>query len=223
MKRFVFFLGLLLWSGFATAQAPVPVSQEPRHHFKAENEFLRVFDVVVPAGDTTLFHIHDKDYAYVALGDAVLKAQLLGKDEQDLKLRNGDVGFTKATITHRVRNVGQTPFHNLTIEFLKPAGVTSGGTPEPVAAPQSLVLENERMRVIRMVLKPGESTGIHSHLRPGIGIAVSAGSIRVQAEGQPAEERQVTPGFFSLRDHLLRHTITNVGKTSFESIDIEVK
>src|SRR5262249_28741398 len=96
------------------AQAPVPVSKEPRHHLKFENEYVRVFDVLVPPGDTTLFHIHSNDYVFVSIGDATLKAEIPGGQPSDLIMKDGESRFTKGPITHRVRNVAKTPFRNVT-------------------------------------------------------------------------------------------------------------
>ena len=39
------------------AIAQVPVQQEPRHHLAFENEWLRVLEPQIPAGDTTLEHL----------------------------------------------------------------------------------------------------------------------------------------------------------------------
>src|SRR5215471_21518393 len=82
-----------------SVQSPVPVLNEPRHHLKFENDYVRVFDVVVPPGDTTLFHIHSNDYAYVGIGPATLKAEIFGAGtQQDLILKDGEARFTKGPI-----------------------------------------------------------------------------------------------------------------------------
>ena len=72
------------------AQAPVPVASEPRHHLKFENQFVRVFDVQVPTGDTTLFHIHSNDYLFVSIGDATLKGEVMGQQPADLIVKDGE-------------------------------------------------------------------------------------------------------------------------------------
>src|SRR4030095_13366709 len=106
----IFSLTGLSW---LSIQSPVPVLNEPRHHLKFENEYVRVFDVVVPPGDTTLFHIHSNDYAYVGIGPATLKAEVLGSGAiQDLILKDGEARFTKGPITHRVTNIASSPFRN---------------------------------------------------------------------------------------------------------------
>jgi len=60
--RFIAIAALLLGGLIpVAAQAPVPLSGEPRHHLKFENQYVRVFDVLVPPGDATLFHTHSND------------------------------------------------------------------------------------------------------------------------------------------------------------------
>ena len=70
MKLFITALVSLLGLLPSVVQSPVPVSSEPRHHLKFENAYVRVFDVMVPPGDQTLFHTHANDYLFVSIGDA---------------------------------------------------------------------------------------------------------------------------------------------------------
>src|SRR6266513_3225659 len=97
-------------------ESPVEISGEPRHHPKLENEFVRVLDVTVPAGDATLWHVHRKDNVVVTLGGASLRLEKVGAPNSEVMWKFGDVNFGKATYTHRAINIGTTPFHNLTIE-----------------------------------------------------------------------------------------------------------
>src|SRR5215216_3093694 len=141
------------------AQAPVPVGSEPRHHLKFENDYVRVFDVIVPQGDATLFHTHANDYAFVSIGDANLVAEVLGSKPADLILKDGETRFTKGPITHRVTNVGAAPFRNITIEILSSPGPGGDGKQSHDIPSHQPVLENDRVRVERLVLEPGQSTG----------------------------------------------------------------
>src|SRR5712672_2720393 len=105
-----------------SSQAPVEISGEPRHHPKFENEFVRVLDVTVPAGDATLWHVHRNDNVVVTFADANLRLESATAAPVEAQWKFGEVRFAKATYTHRAINVGTTPFHNLTIELLKSPG-----------------------------------------------------------------------------------------------------
>ena len=119
MKLFITALVSLLGLLPSVVQSPVPVSNEPRHHLKFENAYVRVFDVVVPPGDQTLFHIHANDYLFVSIGDANLKAEVMGNQPGDLILKDGEVRYSKATITHRVANQAKEVFRNITTMQLR--------------------------------------------------------------------------------------------------------
>jgi hypothetical protein len=88
MKRFRFLpltfalalIPLSVWSQSNSPQSPVEISGEPRHHPKLENEFVRIWDVTVPAGDATLWHAHRKDNVVVSFGDVNLRIETLGRD-----------------------------------------------------------------------------------------------------------------------------------------------
>jgi quercetin dioxygenase-like cupin family protein len=205
------------------AQSPVPVAEEPRHHLKFENEYVRVFDVVVPPGDATLFHVHANDYAFVSIGDAKLKAEVLGIQPGDLVLKDGEVRFTKGPVTHRVTNVSGEPFRNITIEILTTPGAKAQPAQSQSIQGHTPVLENNRVRVERLVLEPGQSTGMHEHKLSGLGVAVSAGKILLESPGQKAQTVEFKPGEFRWHTGAITHKLTNTGKTRFEAVDLEWK
>lgn len=205
------------------AQESVPVAREPRHHLKFENEYVRVYDVVVPPGDATLFHTHAADYLFVSIGDANLKAEVMGGQPGDLILKDGEVRFTKGPITHRVTNQTKNDFRNITIEVLKSSGGQAPSTSHKLIPGHTLVLENDRVRVERLVLNPGESTGTHSHTLSALLVAVSAGEIEVEAPGQQGQTVKFAPGDFRWREGRITHNLTNVGKTRFEAVHIDWK
>jgi quercetin dioxygenase-like cupin family protein len=186
---------------------------------KFENAYVRVFDVTVPPRDQTLFHLHANDYVFVTLGDAQLKSQVLGGPETDLPLKDGEVRFAKGPLTHRVTNVGSRPFHNVTVEILSSPGVR-GDAPSPVPVPgHTVVLENDRVRVERLVLEPGQTTGMHTHTLSGLGIAVSPGTVVMTQAGQ-ARTVHFNPGDFEWHGPTV-HSLTNAGQSRFEAVEIE--
>jgi quercetin dioxygenase-like cupin family protein len=207
-----------------SAQSPVEISGEPRHHPKFENEFVRVLDVTVPAGDATLWHVHRNDNVVVTLGGASLRLEKVGAPTAEVQWKLGDVNFGKATYTHRAINIGTTPFHNLTIELLSspPASKEMARLNEPnVRTP---VLENERVRVYRLSLEPGQSTAVHTHVLPGLAIAVTAGEVEITTKGMKKADRLTIPaGDVRWRAGVTTHSIKNVGQTRFEAVDIELK
>jgi quercetin dioxygenase-like cupin family protein len=205
-------------------QSPVEISGEPRHHPKFENEFVRIWDVTVPAGDATLWHAHRNDNVVVTLGGASLRLEAVGAVPAGVQWNFGDVKFGKATYIHRAMNIGTTPFHNLTIELLKSPLGSQGLSPQTGQTSRTPILENERVRVYRLSLAPGESTDVHTHPLAGLAISITPGEIEITTEGKTKPDRLTLPlGDVRWRSGAVTHSIKNVGKTRFEAVDIELK
>jgi quercetin dioxygenase-like cupin family protein len=202
----------------AASQARVTLDHESKHHQVFVNQWTRVLDVVVPGGDSTLYHVHPNDYVFVTFGAVTLKSQALGAAKADLVLADGEVRMTAAPITHRVLNVSTNPFHNLTIELLKSSGVALSPT---VAG--TTVLDNARVRVERIVLEPGASTIRHEHTGPGLDVSVSAGTVDIINAKGSTQHLTLAPAWYRWNDASRVHTIKNVGKTRVEIVEIDWK
>jgi len=103
----------------------VSITTEPSHHLVLENEYVRVFDVTVAPHSETEYHQHDRDYLYVTLGDADVQSVRVGEKPVEVKLKDGDVQFVKGGFAHKAVNLGDQPFHNITIELKVPTMLQS--------------------------------------------------------------------------------------------------
>ncbi len=120
MRKALIAVLLSILCGVVCAQKrAVPVGEEGHHQLVLENEYTRVFHVVINPKDSTLMHQHDRDYVYVMIGSSQVESLKQGATPTQMKLNDGDVKFTKGPLTHKVTNVGDTPFVNLTIEVKK--------------------------------------------------------------------------------------------------------
>lgn len=212
------FLGLFS----STVQSPVAVNNEPRHHLKFENEYVRVFDVLVPAGDATLFHTHSNDYAFVTIGDANLIAEVMGREPVELNVNNGETRFTKGPITHRVSNPSIFRFRNITIEILRSPGAVGASTPD-TSPGHTIVLDNERVRIERLILEPGQSTNMHTHNLSALSVFLSSAKVLMESPGQKPQTIEYKPGDFRWRAAPVTHSIKNIGSTRFEAVGIDWK
>lgn len=217
-----FFLASIGAQQSNSPQSPVEISGEPRHHPKLENEFVRIWDVTVPAGEATLWHVHRNDNVVVTFADANLRLESATAAPAEAQWKFGEVRFAKATYVHRAINTGATPFHNLTIELLKSPGPQEQSPKYPIT--RTPVLENERVRVFRVTLEPGQSTAMHTHVFAGLSIALTSGEIEITTEGKkPADKLSLPLGDVRWRAGAVTHSVKNVGKTRFEAVDVELK
>ncbi len=92
------------------------------HHWLFENQYVRVYEVRIPPGATTDFHVHAFDSVFVGLSGGVTAEQPQGqawtKPEKD---EAGAVDFSadsKHARTHRVRNEGTKEYHVVIVQLL---------------------------------------------------------------------------------------------------------
>ena len=218
-------LGAVIWlaQGAPPPAYSIPAIREPHHDVKLENRYVRVLDVTVPPYDSTLIHIHENPYVYVSIGPATLKAQVLGSSEfSDLILKDGEVRFSPV-VTHRVGNIAATPFRNITIQIQGRDDTQPANAPAAAPAKEngsSPVVDNDLITVDRLVLDPGESTGLHTHGRSSLLVAVHEGAIRLDREPTPAIRLTMRPGEFEWHTGPVSHSLTNVGSTRFQAIEV---
>lgn len=110
-------------SGGSTAALPepVPVDKEPHHHFAFQNQYVRVLDVLFPAGESSLFHTHSNDNVGIPISGDKTQSQRAGGEWSEVQdVTPGAAGFRKArgqAYTHRVRSAGKLPFHVIDVEI----------------------------------------------------------------------------------------------------------
>ena len=100
-----------------------------------------------------------------------------------------------------------------------------------VAAPahHSLLLENERVRVLETLIPPGETTAVHTHRWPNVQHVLSSTAfIRRDGVGQCCSTRAQTADTRTPTRHtgpqpLPPHSIENVGERDLRVIMVELK
>ena len=220
------FLVVLLLSQqlFAQAVQPgVPLEQEPRHRIVFENKYVRIYDALIPPGELTLFHTHSVDSVAVAIHSGKGTNEFLGKAPVDITPVTGNAGFSKATYTHRVGNVGTTPLRFVGAEVKAPSEAL--GVPATLDAlpGHKLVLENDRVKVYRVSIDPKQATGIRSRTLPWLRISVSQSTISVQGPGQNPETLDTKPGDYRWHEGATAQSLENLGSTKYEAVEIEWK
>jgi quercetin dioxygenase-like cupin family protein len=217
----------------------VEISGEPHHRPTFENEVVRVWQTVLPAGEATLWHRHNFDNVAVTISEAKLRVEPLAGPAVESETKMGDVAFRSASYVHRAISVGGTTYHNFLIELLKPLGGIKNlkteshppcfcwvlfSTPAENDSERKPVFENERVRAYRVSLAPGESLAKHTHSYAGLALVLTAAEIAITTEGSKEIQRlQVSVGDARWRPGPVTHSIKNIGKTRFEAVDIEVK
>ncbi len=216
---------LLSFAIAGISQVAVPIEKEPTHRLKFENEFVRLFDVLVSVGGTTLFHVHKYDGISVRVSSAQITDESASGEKKPLDMKYGEVTFgaRPSPQTHRVVNSGKTDFRNIFIEILPSTNATTVGQFPILSDGHVVLIDNERVRVNRLVLKPGESSKLHTHRMRGLGIILYDSKIEIS--GPDGTKRILEPkaGDYAWQNAGTTHIIKNTGSNTFEAIDIELK
>jgi len=88
-------------------------------------------------------------------------------------------------------------------------------------ATHTVVLENDKVRVIDFHLKPGEKAAMHSHAAR-ITEVLSGGRIKVTSPAGKSDERILRTGDIGWRE-AETHAVENIGKTSIHVRTVELK
>ncbi|MEP7230118.1 MAG: hypothetical protein ABI691_07690 [Ginsengibacter sp.] len=100
----------------------VAVSKEPRHHPVFENDKVRILNVLVPAGDTTQYHVHSTPSVFIMFTKTLTGSQRVNEPPQYSTSVPGTLWYEDLSEPHikihRVWNLDTSVFHVMDIELL---------------------------------------------------------------------------------------------------------
>jgi quercetin dioxygenase-like cupin family protein len=221
------FLAILL---VAQTASEVEITAEPHHHAALENAYVRVFKVEVAPHRATLMHRHRHDYVFVSLGASEVENDVAGKPPATLKLQDGETHFTPGNFAHVAKNLADTPFRNVTIEFLQDEKAHQ--TPPPKwdeerglqvlqGGTKDIMFVQDGVRVSELDLQPGGVIPKHHHAGPHLVVAVTDLGLRSDVEGKPATLRVLKAGDIAWVEGGYTHTVTNVGQQPAKFVALE--
>ncbi|HYV85349.1 MAG TPA: hypothetical protein VFB49_05525 [Patescibacteria group bacterium] len=222
-------------SGGTTPGTAVPVEKEPMHRIVWEVEQLRVYDIVVPPHKNTLYHTHLHDFMGVTIAvppkdkaEAEEKAAAPGEEaepeaEEERPIKEYEVWFESQAkpYTHRITNPSRRPLHMVAIEVVKTIEFLPGQRPFSPAV-GSVELENERVRVVRYTLDPGQSVPDHVHNFPVFIVALGPGQV-ADACRPDMHDHAEAAGFLCFTSGPPDHKIRNSGYRPISLLEFEVR
>jgi hypothetical protein len=177
-------IGLLLALSFSlSAQNWVEVRNEPRHKPVFENNYIRLLNVIIPPGDTSLYHRHYLPSVFVFLEHTDIGMQDLGAAPGRSVTVMGQTwfsGYEKGPHIHRAwTNDKKTNLHAIDIEVLRFDSIDN----EPVLKNPAieLVSESKPVRIYRLKVEQGGTIKLKLNNNPVVIIpytgSVKAGSL----------------------------------------------
>lgn len=211
-----------------TEEPAIAIEKAPWHLPVFRNQYVTVLKIEVPPHRNTGFHIHKTDSVSVNIEDADMVSQLPGeKPAAPQHSKRGQASFVAYSQgppkIHKATNRGETLFHNVDFLFNDPRpGGFSPSTRLGVAG-YTQIMDNERVRGWRLVLEPGQTTGVFTQTAPGIRIVVDGGEIAELVPGQPDRGMNLKLGEFYWQDPGVMRAVRNIGKTRVEFVEFELK
>lgn len=217
----------LLAAPLAAAQdnPPTPVEETSYHVPAFSNELVTVLNVFIPPQRESGFHRHSLDSVGVLISDTARTGQVLGAEATVTAPRgNGSANFTnyaREPLVHSVAITGDVPFHNIVVELLYPApGRFTAGTR---GQGYTQILDNERVRIWRLVLAPGESAAAITQSAPGVRVVIEGSELVESVPGRADRHKAPRKGEFFWQDLGQTRAVRNVGTTRLELVEIELK
>jgi hypothetical protein len=149
MKRKIKLLLTILYLHTGVVTAQVQVRKEPRHKNVLENKYIRLLDVRMQPGDTSMLHIHSTPSLFLHFTNTAVCVQIMGKAWTKNKNTAGNASYTSFlndTLVHRVSNCDTVPFHVTDIEFLSAYKSTTPLKPLPF----TVLFDNEKAIAYRL-------------------------------------------------------------------------
>jgi quercetin dioxygenase-like cupin family protein len=214
------------------AQAVVPVHEEPRHRLVLDRMPIRILDVQIAPGDTSLFHTHSSAILYVTIGVSTTNQQSLGGDWGNVNPANPPRGrpgnlqyvtsYVERPLTHRVTNVGSSLFRLIAIaNYGEGVQENSAAVGEPV--PGTVEVETPWHRAWRYVLAPGESSPEHRTSTPVVAVQATPGTLELRPDTGAARSTADGPGSWVVAEPGSRYTLRNTGSTPLEVVVVQVR
>jgi len=83
-----------------------------------------------------------------------------------------------------------------------------------------IINENDRMRVLRVIFKPGDTAKMHHHPQH-VAYVLKGGKIKLTSEGK-TQEMSLEEGSAVFLDEQ-NHEVTNIGNTAVDLVVVELK
>ena len=220
----------LLCVAFACSLLFVSSSRPADSPYVVDNQLVRVISATDMPHAKGARHHHEFNRVMIYLdgGDLEITYDDGHKDEQHWKA--GDVAWSLAGPYHTSENVGPRPVHIIEIELKEPGPVVSPVRKtelDPIAIDpehNTLLLENDQVRVIKSWREPGGAEKMHQHVGRGrVTVFLTDADTNVKLADGTTNALHAKAGDVRWSDGPVTHTSRNTGSSRLEVVVVEVK
>lgn len=218
----VFLILLLLLFIQTSLYGQVLVHQEPRHHPVFENKEIRILNVIIPPGDTTLYHIHTTPSVFITFTTTKTGSQLKGEEKNYSESRAGSILAEDLSgehiRTHRVWNRDKTAFNVMDVELLYQKSQLAEN---PLNLPDlHLEIDTTWVRVYRLNLSAGKKFKLENPKQSFLLVALQDASVESDKNGKTQIQNLKSGSFIDIRKKK-PFQITNTGNQIAQMVLLE--
>lgn len=182
-------------------RAQVLVHEEPRHHVVFENDKIRILNVLIPPGDTTLYHIHHTPSLFLYFSTTTTFSQLQNAPATTGRGIRGKFIFENLSSpnvrVHRVWNVDTIRLHVMDIELL--SKVTGFEQDPLVLRHLQLSIDTPWVRVYRLTLEPGNEFSLSNSRYPSMLVSMDTAAVQIQQGSKSNLETRQAGSFLAIK------------------------
>jgi hypothetical protein len=219
-KKIVQSFVALLIANYGSAQ--VPVREEPRHKVALENKYIRLLDVRIQPGDTSLFHVHQIPSFFIPLSTTMIGSEVKGQPARQTRFPIDSTwynGFENGPLIHRVWNNDRNVLHVIDLELL---ATKNSALPSTIHLPFEIAFENEKLRVYKFELPAGQVVALPLIKNPMLLVTVDGADLQFKNSSHQ-KFIDLKPGSFRWVAPQQHVQVSNRGKISNRSILILLK
>ncbi len=218
----ILYVTLFTW-GSISVQAQVLVHKEPLHHLVFENSKIRILDVIMAPGDTSIFHIHHTPSLFLFFTSTRTGSMLKGQPATIGETTAGKMLYENLTAPntriHRVWNADKDTFQVMDIELLS---LDSGFVQPPLSLPHlHKEIDTAWTRAYSLRLDRGQQFKIKEKNRSFVLVSFEKAAVITQLDGKPNSQTVVRGGFFDIQRGR-SFSIQNSGDRTYEFALLEL-
>lgn len=208
---------LVLTGSLNILQAQILVHEEPRHRPVFQNKEIRILNVRVAPGDTSLYHMHTTPSFFIRLTNTITGSQVQGEARKAGKSQSGEIRFENLAPpnnrVHRVWNADKDTFHVMDVELLMKK---SAFDQKPLTLPNlKLEIDTNWVRAYRLNLLKGINFKTRNKQQSLVLVSLNASTFEITQNGKTGLQTLKPGSFFVIKrrqSFSMKNTIENTSQ-----------
>ena len=214
---------LILTSRLPVLQAQILVHEEPRHRPVFQNKEIRILNVRVAPGDTSLYHMHTTPSFFIRLTNTITGSQVQGEAKKAGKSQSGEIRFENLAPpnnrVHRVWNADKDTFHVMDVELLMK---TADFDEKPMALPNlKLEIDTTWVRAYRLNLLKGIEFKSKNKKQSLVLVSLNTTKVEINQNGN-SELQTLKPGSFFVIKRKESFSLNNKTESTSQFVLLEL-